>query len=181
MLWFLEIIYLTPFHKLVIYKISEQPLKWVFMGSVNSFVSQVHNLNNRLKMSNEETKIALFILQHRTDPIGSPPLRYCMDLHNDTAAREPKIKDRISELLKYRGEEELLGEFRRWTPPRFPITGHDLFSRNVPKGPVFSKTLNDLRQMWKESDYQMSKEELVDRIEEVVKRHVWAKRSWRTG
>ena len=143
-----------------------------FHGVSQLFVSQVHNLNNRLKMSNEETKIALFILQHRTDPIGSPPLRYCMDLHNDTAAREPKIKDRISELLKYRGEEELLGEFQRWTPPRFPITGHDLFSRNVPKGPVFSKTLNDLRQMWKESDYQMSKEELVDRIEEVVKRHV---------
>ena len=143
-----------------------------FHGVSQLFVSQVHNLNNRLKMSNEETKIALFILQHRADPIGSPPLRYCMDLHNDTAAKEPKIKDRISELLKYRGEEKLLGEFQCWTPPRFPITGHDLFSRNVPKGPVFSKTLNDLRQMWKESDYQMSKEELVDRIEEVVKRHV---------
>ena len=132
---------------------------------------QVYTLNSRLKMSNEETKIAMFILQHRTDPIGSPPLRYCMDLHNDTVAREPKIKDRIKELLKYRGEEKLLKEFQNWSPQRFPITGYDLFSKNVPKGPVFSKTLNELRRMWKESNYQMSKEELVDRIEDVVKRN----------
>ena len=76
-----------------------------------------------------------------------------------------------TELLKYRGEAALLEEFANWTPPRFPITGYDLFNHKVPKGPVFAKTLNDLRQMWKESSYQMTKEELMDRIEEVVKRH----------
>ena len=128
-------------------------------------------LNKRLKMSNEESKIALFILQHRNDPISSPPLRYCIDLHHDTAAKEPKIMDRISELLKYRGEEQLLEEFQNWTPQQFPITGYDLFKRDVPKGPAFSKTLSELRRIWKESDYQISKEELVNKIQDVLKRH----------
>ncbi|XP_076463841.1 CCA tRNA nucleotidyltransferase 1, mitochondrial-like [Babylonia areolata] len=147
------------------------PLPITFMTALLCSEDEVYTLNKRLKMSNEEVKTALFILQHRNDPRPSPPLRYCMDLHNDTVAKEKKIKDRIMELLRYQGESSLLEEFQAWTPPRFPITGYDLFAHKVPKGPVFAKTLNDLRQLWKESSYQMSKEELVDCIEEVVKRH----------
>ncbi|KAK7488682.1 hypothetical protein BaRGS_00020135 [Batillaria attramentaria] len=146
------------------------PLPITFMTGLLTSEDEVYTLNKRLKMSNEETKTALFIIKHRQDTIISPPLRYCMDLHNDTVAKEPKVKDRITELLKYRGEVKLLEEFRNWTPQRFPITGHDLFSKNVPKGPVFAKTLNELRQLWKESNYSMSKEELLDRIEEVAKK-----------
>nr|KAG5700894.1 hypothetical protein BaRGS_012301 [Batillaria attramentaria] len=146
------------------------PLPITFMTGLLTSEDEVYTLNKRLKMSNEETKTALFIIKHCQDTIISPPLRYCMDLHNDTVAKEPKVKDRITELLKYRGEVKLLEEFRNWTPQRFPITGHDLFSKNVPKGPVFAKTLNELRQLWKESNYSMSKEELLDRIEEVAKK-----------
>ena len=94
-----------------------------------------------------------------------------MDLYNDTAAKEPKCKDRIAELLKYKGEEKFLPEFLKWTPAKFPITGFDLFAQNVPKGPAFAKTLHDLRQIWKESVYTMTKEDLVAKIPEVAKRH----------
>ncbi|KAK7103102.1 hypothetical protein V1264_018065 [Littorina saxatilis] len=147
------------------------PQAVAFMTALLYTEDQVYALNKRLKMSKEEVKTSLFILTHRADPIPTPPLRYCMDLHNDTVAREPKVKDRISELLKYRGEAALLAEFQTWTPPRFPITGHDLFSKSVPKGPVFAKTLNDLRALWKESNYTLTKEDLLDRIEEVVSKH----------
>lgn len=146
------------------------PMPVTFLTGLLACNDEAYALNKRLKMSSEETRTTLFIIKHRDEPIATPPLRYCMDLHNDTVAKEPKVKDRIAELLKYRGESALLEEFQNWTPHRFPITGHDLFSKNVPKGPVYAKTLNELRQVWKESNYSMSKEELVDRIEEVVKR-----------
>jgi tRNA nucleotidyltransferase (CCA-adding enzyme) len=122
-------------------------------------------------MSNDEVKIALFILLHRTDEIRNPPLHYCMDLHNDTQGKDTKTKDRIAELLRYRGEGKILQEFENWSPAKFPITGYDLFAHNVPKGPAFSKTLSDLRQIWKESAYTLTKKDLVERIPEVVKKH----------
>lgn len=149
--------------------LSPQPI--TFVTALLESEEDVLILNKRLKMSNDEVKIAMFIMEHRNDELHNPSLRYCMDLHNDTQGKDTKTKDKISELLRYRGEEKLLSEFLNWSPQRFPVTGYDLFARNVPKGPVFSKTLNDLRQIWKESAYTLSKEELVDRIEGVVKRH----------
>lgn len=128
-------------------------------------------LNKRLELSNEEIETAKFIIHHREDRIGHPPIRYCMDLHNDSMGKEPKICDRIAELLRYRGEADLLSEFLSWTPLHFPVSGRDLFSKNVPIGPVFLKTITALRQIWKESNYSMSKEELVNKIEEIVKLH----------
>lgn len=131
----------------------------------------VQRLNKRLKMSNEETRTASFIVKHREDKIDlTTPMRYCMDLYNDTVGKEPKVKDRIIELLKYKGKKDLLDQFVEWIPQKFPVTGHDLFMMNVPKGPVFAKALHELRQIWKGSNYSMSKEDLLSQLHDVLKR-----------
>lgn len=50
------------------------------------------------------------------------------------------------------------------------MTGHDLTQRDVPRGPKIALTLNELRKIWKDSRYTLSKEELLDRIPEVLER-----------
>lgn len=129
----------------------------------------MYELHKRMKLSTEELKLGLFIIHHREDDVGDSVSRYCQDLIIDTVGREPKVKDRIIQLLVYKGEGTQADEFVSWSPPKFPVTGHDLFAHNVPKGPVFAKTLNELRQIWKKSNCLMSKEELIDKIDEVVK------------
>lgn len=41
---------------------------------------------------------------------------------------------------------------------------------NVPKGPIFNKTLNSLKEIWKESNYTLSKEELLEMVQEIVEK-----------
>ena len=123
-------------------------------------------MNRRLRLSNNEVNVALFIVRQRGDEIGSDGgMSYCMDLYNDHVNKDPKIHVRIAELLKYRGQEPVLREFQSWTPPKFPVSGFDLFAFGVPKGPAFARMLHGLRQVWKESRYMMGKDELMGRID----------------
>ncbi|XP_041353635.1 CCA tRNA nucleotidyltransferase 1, mitochondrial-like [Gigantopelta aegis] len=160
---------LKEFHAVCERTVNLSPQCLTLMSGLFQDEQEVYILNKRLKMSNEEVKLGLFIVKHRSDYMTDRPVKYCMDLLIDSAGKEPKVKDKICELLKYHGEKELLQVFTAWTPPPFPVTGYDLVERKVPKGPIFTKTLNELRQIWKKSDFKMSKEDLLAKIDEVVK------------
>jgi tRNA nucleotidyltransferase (CCA-adding enzyme) len=121
-------------------------------------------------MSREELRLGLFIIDHRAVTMGKDPLKHCQDLMCDTAGKEPKTHSRICELLKYLGQEETLVKFSDWVPPRFPVSGHKLVELGVPKGPKFAKTLNALRQIWKDSSYVLSEQELLDHVEDLKKK-----------
>ena len=127
----------------------------------------MYKLNERLKFSRDELRNGLFIIEHRNDPRPDDIFRYCEDLHCDSAGKEPKTNERICELLKYFGDGETLAKCEGWKPPKLPVNGHDLLQRNVAKGPHLSKTLFALRRKWKESDYTLNKEQLLDLIDEV--------------
>ncbi|XP_046571861.1 LOW QUALITY PROTEIN: CCA tRNA nucleotidyltransferase 1, mitochondrial-like [Haliotis rubra] len=145
------------------------PLPMTRLSALLPGEAEMYDLHKRLKLSSEELKLGLFIIQHRDDDVGESLSKYCQDLIIDTVGREPKVKDRIIQLMLYKGEGTQADKLACWSPPKFPVTGHDLFAHNVPKGPVFAKTLNELRQIWKRSNCMMSKEELIDKIDEVVK------------
>lgn len=76
-------------------------------------------------------------------------------------SREPDSQSKVLELLKYQGENKLLDELRRWSIPRFPVNGHDLRKMGITSGKEIGTILQELRDMWKKSRYQMSKEELL--------------------
>lgn len=125
-------------------------------------------LNNRVKMSNDEFKLGAFIIGHREDVPTGDGLKYYKDLL--ISQKDPKLKGRILELLKYVGREDIFEAFDNWIPPRFPVTGYHLMELNVPKGPIFNKTLNSLKEIWKESNYTLSKEELLEMVQEIVEK-----------
>ena len=68
------------------------------------------------------------------------------------------------ELLKYKGDASLLGSISNWTAPRLPVTGFDLIKAGVDKGKRMNAVLLELTRIWKESDFSMTKEELIDSV-----------------
>lgn len=79
-------------------------------------------------------------------------------------SREPDAQSKVLELLKYQGERKLLAELSRWSVPRFPVSGHDLRRLGVTSGKEIGTTLQELRDVWKKSRYQLGKEELLSTI-----------------
>ena len=73
------------------------------------------------------------------------------------------------EVLKYRGEKELLERLREWEIPRFPVSGKDLIAAGVPKGRGFGEYLERLKERWMESDFEMSGEDLLRMVPELLK------------
>ena len=144
--------------------LSPQPM--TVIASLLETIDDLVALNNRVKMSNDEFKLGAFIIDHRNDLPPDDGLKYYQDLL--ISQKDPKLKGRILELLKYIGRDDIFETFDNWVPPRFPVTGYHLMEANVPKGPIFNKTLNSLKEIWKESNYTLGKDELMEMVQEIV-------------
>lgn len=55
----------------------------------------------------------------------------------------------------------LWNKTRFWDVPTFPVTGQDLLDRGMKPGVELGNTLRALRQAWKDSRFQLSKEDLL--------------------
>lgn len=71
-------------------------------------------------------------------------------------------------MLKYRGEEALLKEFRRWEIPRFPITGKILKENSVPPGKMYGPIIGKLKDIWIDNEYKQTGEDLVKFIPGII-------------
>ena len=128
---------------------------------------QVYKMNERLKLSNNEVRLGVFIVNHRHDDFGSDAFMHCQDLLCDTPGNYGKTREDVCELLKYLGQKDTLDKFTSWELPKFPISGHKLIERGVKKGPILAKRLAALREKWKESRFTLTEVELMEYLEEV--------------
>lgn len=53
---------------------------------------------------------------------------------------------------------------RAFTPPSFPVTGHDLETAGIAPGPAMGDAMRSLEGSWIVSDFSLSKEELLKNI-----------------
>ena len=90
----------------------------------------------------------------------------------DAVGKDPKLKDRICELIKYLGKENVLSNFKSYVPPQFPLNGFKLLEHGVPKGPVLAKTLDALRLVWKESNFTMTEKQLLQHFDDNLKAQI---------
>ncbi|KAG8007363.1 CCA tRNA nucleotidyltransferase 1 [Nibea albiflora] len=127
---------------------------------------EVEKMDIRLKVSKEEKSLALFLVKHRRELCKSQDepdsLKPFTDFIIDS--RELDSQSKVCELLKYQGEEKLLAELCRWSIPRFPVSGHDLRRIGITSGKEIGASLQELRDIWKKSHYQMDKDELLSHI-----------------
>ncbi|KAG9353233.1 hypothetical protein JZ751_017809 [Albula glossodonta] len=126
----------------------------------------VDRLDLRLKISREEKNLGLFLVKHRRDLVKCQDQPNSLKPYTDFIidSREPDAHSKMCELLKYQGEEQLLAEMQKWTIPRFPVSGHDLRKMGITSGKEIGIILQNLRDVWKESHYQMDKEELLSSV-----------------
>ncbi|XP_054450723.1 CCA tRNA nucleotidyltransferase 1, mitochondrial [Pteronotus mesoamericanus] len=142
------------------------PKPMTLLASLFKVQDDVTKLDLRLKISKEEKNLGLFIVKYRKDLIkaadSSEPLKPYQDFIID--CREPDAAARVCELLKYQGQQALLRELQRWSVPPFPVSGHDIRRAGVSSGKEIGALLQQLREQWKKSGYQMEKEELLSFI-----------------
>ncbi|ESO96456.1 hypothetical protein LOTGIDRAFT_188125 [Lottia gigantea] len=146
------------------------PLPMTRMSALFNEEQNVYEFMKSLKISNEELKLSLLIVKLRDDDFGENPMKYFGNVLVDSPGKDTKLKERLCELIKYKGNKQLLKEFSEWSPPVLPVKGHDLVQRGIPKGPIFAEMLGDLRQFWKESNFTASKEELLQQVDEKMKK-----------
>lgn len=128
--------------------------------------SDVLAMEHRLKISAEERKTALFVVAERSDKPHKHPLKPYQDIV--VCSKEKNIVKYVLEVLKYRGESQLVVDLRSWDVAKFPVTGKDLLSAGVPRGKGFGTVLETVRQWWLDSDFTATKEELLERLKETM-------------
>ncbi|XP_049827625.1 CCA tRNA nucleotidyltransferase 1, mitochondrial [Schistocerca gregaria] len=131
---------------------------------------QVMNFHGRVKLSAYDRDLGLFIVENREDKISVNPLRPYQALVIDSKYKAPDSRDYVREVLKYRGDHQLLAEFDSWELPRFPLNGNMLREKGVPGGKIIGLVMKQLKEIWIESDFNMSPEDLLTQIPAIANR-----------
>ena len=124
------------------------------LASFIANTTDVDTLMSRWKFSAPEHDLMKFIVAAKRGSFDSAVAKKMWT--------SPKIKNEyVLELAAYFGREDIINELKAWKAPVFPVTGKDLQALGMEPGPEFGKVLSALEAKWKESDYQLSKEELL--------------------
>uniref|UniRef100_A0A3P8VE16 tRNA nucleotidyl transferase, CCA-adding, 1 n=1 Tax=Cynoglossus semilaevis TaxID=244447 RepID=A0A3P8VE16_CYNSE len=142
------------------------PKPMTTLAALFNYLQDVEKMDLRLKVSKEEKNLVAFLIKYRRelckDKDKPDSLKPFTDFIIDN--RELDTQSKVCELLKYQGEKKLLEELCRWTVPRFPVSGHDLRKLGVTSGKDIGATLQNLRDIWKKSHYQLDKDELLSYV-----------------
>jgi hypothetical protein len=124
----------------------------VLAASLRS-VSEVDTLAARWKLSGVERNLAAFLVQYRDDRVG---LRTAQDMVVDGANH-----DFVAELLRVGGRVAEADTLVGWVTPKFPVSGADLMALGMKQGKELGDALKSMKERWKRSDFQLSKDELM--------------------
>ncbi|XP_028405426.1 CCA tRNA nucleotidyltransferase 1, mitochondrial-like isoform X2 [Dendronephthya gigantea] len=124
-------------------------------------------LAKKLKLSNAEKLLGKFIATHRhlNDHPDFPLKPYQDILVSCPAKCAEQLRRQVIELLYYEGKSDLAKDIETWQIAEFPVNGNDLKQHNIKPGPNFGKILNRLKEMWKDSYYTLSRQELLEKID----------------
>ncbi len=129
-------------------------------------------LNSRLKMSGFERDLGIYVINNRglAPEVGNLK-HWQKNLLFIKKKRPEDLREWIVQTLVYDGDKaEILERFRGWEPPRFPVTGSDLKEAGLPPGEAIGFCLTKLKELWLDSDYKLTKEEMLlkDNLDKVT-------------
>lgn len=67
-------------------------------------------------------------------------------------------------MVEAAGFSKLLTRAENWSKPEFPVSGKDLIERGVGSGKEMGKHLNRLEELWIESNFNLDKSELLEKL-----------------
>ncbi|XP_053613759.1 CCA tRNA nucleotidyltransferase 1, mitochondrial isoform X2 [Plodia interpunctella] len=124
-------------------------------------MDEVTVLHNRLKFSGYDRDLAYFLVEHRGDKVHDKPLLPYEKLVLNTKIKQKDAVEYVKEVLKYRGDENLLEKFNKWEIPRFPVSGKVLKDNNVPPGKMYGIIISKLKEIWVDNEYAQTADDLV--------------------
>lgn len=130
-------------------------------------VSEVIKLHERLKLSNIDRDLALFLVQHREYKCEIPLKFYQQLVLLQQMKRYDVQQEYVKELLRYCGAMQLLDEFERWVIPKFPVGG-SMLMKHVPTQKMIGRVLNELKRIWIDADFKLTGEQLMEHVPSVV-------------
>ncbi|XP_045453042.1 CCA tRNA nucleotidyltransferase 1, mitochondrial [Melitaea cinxia] len=141
-----------------------------YLAALLKDIDDVTFLHARLKFSSYERDMTYFIVENRDHTEDSSrPLLYYEKLILNSKIKQKDVIEYVQELLKYKGEEKLLEEFRKWEIPRFPLNGKILKENGVPAGKMYGRIIHKLKGLWIDSEYKLTTDDLVKLIPSVIK------------
>ncbi|XP_018378319.1 PREDICTED: CCA tRNA nucleotidyltransferase 1, mitochondrial isoform X1 [Trachymyrmex cornetzi] len=129
---------------------------------------EVLKLHERLKLSNSDRDLAIFLVQHRECKSCEKPLKpYQQLVLLQQIKRYDILKEDVKELLRYCGAMQLLDEFEQWVIPKFPINGNMLI-KYVPMKKMIGNVLIELKRIWIDTDFKLTNEQLMEHVPSIV-------------
>ncbi|KMQ89282.1 trna-nucleotidyltransferase mitochondrial, partial [Lasius niger] len=129
---------------------------------------EVMTLHGRLKLSNSERDLALFLVQHREyKPCEKPLKPYQQLIFVQPTMRYDVYREYVREVLRYRGAMELLDELEQWKIPKFPINGIVMRER-VQNIKMIGQVLIMLKQIWTDEDFKLTSEQLLEHVPSIL-------------
>jgi len=119
----------------------------------------------RLKLSNAQRRRLVAMT-------GAPPGSVMPAALRAAAWRDgaEAVRDRLVLAADPTGDlsalRDALAALSGWTPPRFPVTGGDLKAMGITEGRDLGALLRKLEDAWVESDFTLTREALLGRVEE---------------
>lgn len=127
------------------------------------------NAHKRLKFSNIEKDTILYLYENRSRIMTLKDLKYELamaDFHD----RKRMLHKQMHALLVYKGMQNDFRELESWQVPEFPLTGgrisEEFRKRKLPKkcNNQIKVLYKLLKNEWASSDYELSIEDLIDRL-----------------
>lgn len=129
---------------------------------------EVMNLHSRLKLSNSDRDLALFLVQHREYiPCERPLKPYQQLIFTQQTNKYDVYREYVKEVLKYQGAIELLNELEKWVIPKFPITGF-MVKEHVPHPKMIGRVITKLKRIWINDDFKSTSEQLMEHVPRIV-------------
>ncbi|CAL8110999.1 unnamed protein product [Orchesella dallaii] len=126
-------------------------------------------LNARLKLSAFERDLCLFLLVHRKTTVVENSIRPFQRLLVFSKNKGTDVRQWVEEVMKYDGAIGLLEEFRNWQLPKFPVSGNILIENKVPAGRTMTRVMNELKDIWIDSNFTATADELVTSLPQILK------------
>lgn len=129
---------------------------------------EVIKLHERLKLSNSDRDLALFLVQHREyKPCEKSLKPYQKLVLLQTMKKYEVFQEYVKELFRYNDAMQLLNEFERWTIPKFPVSGSMLVI-HVPIQKMIGTVLTELKRIWIDADFKLTGEQLMEHVSSIV-------------
>ncbi|MDC0476592.1 hypothetical protein OAN83_02200 [Alphaproteobacteria bacterium] len=138
---------------------------WLVMFSAMIPQSALASVLQRLRLSRAEQKFCLQLVTSSTPQLYAeltkPKWRQsAFFMHRRAAAIYACATWRL------RGEfsADFFQQLQQWQPPEFPLSGADLLSHGVDNGRALGQMLKDAKVLWAQSDFTLTKSELLDAV-----------------